>query len=123
MCSDDAECAPDHRCDVVQAHCVEPLACLDATTLQQVDGTHADCTPYVCDQGACRTACTETTQCAAGFDCRAGRCAERPTGSNAPGSGGGCGCRQVAARDPSVGLCLLLAAVGLGARGRRRRRG
>ncbi len=56
--------------DTQQAHCQDDL------TLWLPDGSTMDCSPYLCQDGACLSRCTQDDQCAPGFQCMNSICAE-----------------------------------------------
>ncbi len=67
----------------------------DGASVIETDGTSTSCTPYVCSEGACRTGCAVSSDCALGNVCDtslgAGQCIEASQASAVQGDTGGCG--------------------------------
>ncbi len=122
-CTNDADCADKFRC--LAAVCVPKDAAVcdpnDALVVIAPDGERSTCSPYVCEAGACRDACTVTDQCAPGHVCDTDEQRCIGTGAGAAADDGGCGCRLP--RAPSDGPPVLLAGTLLALLARRRRHG
>ncbi len=87
-CGGDAECSSgvcaqgvccNRACDGTASRCdlkdtlgtCTPLtaACTSPTRLKGADGTDTDCSPYLCQAGACLQKCATSGECAGGFIC------------------------------------------------------
>lgn len=89
-----------------------PIRCLDRASAEQVQGPAKDCTPYVCNEGVCRTTCDTAYDCATGFVCSSlGECLPTPAAPSAS-------CRMA---SPARTFWFLWAAVGAFFFARRRR--
>ncbi len=123
-CNGDGDCAGDRHCDQTSHQCVASSKCTDATTSLDPAGNSTSCSPYVCADGICKTACTSSGDCIAGYLCDPALSTCTPQASAPSADTGGCSCRMtgmpVRRGIPGgaawlVGLAALLS-------GRRRRR-
>lgn len=89
-CTSNVDCAPGATCS--GGNCVggSGSTCTDDKKISVgKDGKPASCAPYLCDDGTgqCRTVCTSTADCIAGFECSSTRICEVPSKSS---DDGGC---------------------------------
>lgn len=76
-CSLDTECAPGAMCNQAAHQCVVyTQRCSDAFTIEDSRGNQSSCAPYRCAAGSCRSVCNKAVDCASGYQCLDGRCAQ-----------------------------------------------
>jgi MYXO-CTERM domain-containing protein len=121
-CTADTDCAAQYKCDTSTKDCIPVGAKCDGDhTLKNNDEVVKDCAPYRCTTGnVCLNACTSRADCVSGMTCTAdGKCEPDPATAD-QGGDGGCGCRMGREREAPAWWVLMLAAVAIGARRRRR---
>jgi MYXO-CTERM domain-containing protein len=112
-----SQCAPS-RC-TGRSTGIGPSSCSAEGASCPANGTTFDCGAYACDDafGACRTVCTQTSDCADGHVCDGA--SERCVVSSTSGGSGGCG---VAHAPPPRRASSIVASLVLVAMARLRRR-
>ena len=122
LCTSNADCVAPNTCDTASGKCVASGKCdVDGFTAVSADGaTKTDCRPFRCNaSGACITECTTSSECVAPNVCdTASKTCVAPAAPGDSGDSGGCS----AGRGGSTlgGAFLLVAALGMIARRRRR---
>lgn len=119
VCALDPDCPAGYRCVASKCVAAGGSACsADKTTSIASTGEQTKCAPYVCvdSPGTCRTDCTTTSDCAPSFVCDGSKCTPSPSSTTADDSG----CAY-ASLSGGRAMGLLIAALALVGRGRRRR--
>jgi hypothetical protein len=106
-------CAPNH-CEGPSTAVGSAFCPAAGGTCPTADAVRFDCSPYACEPvlGACRSICSKSDDCAAGFVCDA---SSRTCVTASGGSGDGGGCAFGSAQSlfaPSVALLAALVALG-----------
>jgi N-acetylneuraminic acid mutarotase len=104
-CSADSDCAAPYRCE--NSACVP--RCQDE-----------HCSPYRCDESSCKTHCDSVDDCISPFACDSGRCVARPS-DGLPHDGCGCRIEENAPWSPPNASLMLVSAIAIVGRFRRRR--
>ena len=77
-CTSNADCRARFTCDVGTGECVPRAVCADSTTSLGADGSKADCAPYICEDGSCKTRCETKDDCASPLVCDGEHCVPGP---------------------------------------------
>jgi len=125
-CHSNDDCAEGAVCNVQSSQCaVVNYACKDTFTVVRSDGSETSCSPYKCENGACRTLCDVDNDCASDHLCVARQCVTGQAGSGdlSAHKEDGCGCRQVTTspRSRYFGVLALFVAAILARRKRAER--
>lgn len=114
-CVSDGDCSQGARCDTASGKCaVSSTTCKDDHTVVSPTGVEQPCDPYRCVGGACRDSCTNVSDCASGFECKAPTCVKvAGNGTETSDEAGGCGCRVVERASSRGGYGFLLLGLSL----------
>jgi hypothetical protein len=105
-CATNADCASGAICNPDKGECaVSGARCRGKFVVVNPDGSVQSC-KGACNNGVCTSTCAKNADCASGFVCTSGQCADAGGSNSGSGDGGGddnsgCGCRFVGARLPS----------------------
>jgi hypothetical protein len=103
-CARFEDCIAGHTCQ--DERCEPSSTCLNPHLSQDTDGRKHDCTPFLCEEGTCRTSCDVPEDCADDYACRDGDCVLVRPRTEATTSDGGCGCRTAGRRSSEIPWAL-----------------